>query len=103
MALNLDIIRYEIMEKKGDKSRPPEEAFLLERLAPACHSKHIQNDYVLNVNLKYDACTCCGSLPNVSVPLTVIPLTHEASYGFNEPAGYAPTELGYFKFDLQQL
>ena len=32
--------------------------------------------------------------------MTIIPVTHEASYGFPEPADYNPTDLGYFKFDL---
>mmetsp|Transcript_226 Transcript_226/g.413 ORF Transcript_226/g.413 Transcript_226/m.413 type:complete len:103 (+) Transcript_226:851-1159(+) len=86
---------------KQKVQRSPEEMFMLSNMAPACHSKHIENNYYLNVNIKYNGCTCCCSLPNVSVPLTVIPDTHQASYGFTEPAGYQPYELGYFKFNLE--
>ena len=71
--------------------------FLLVNLAPASHSHHIQNDYELNVNVKYDGCTCCSSVPNISIPLTVIPMTHQETYGFMEPVGYAPQELAYVK------
>jgi hypothetical protein len=73
---------------------------MLSQLAPATHSHYITNEYVLNVNVKYDGCTCCSGLPNISIPLTVIPMTHQESYGFQEPQGYMPFELGYFKFDL---
>jgi hypothetical protein len=73
---------------------------MLSKLPPACHSKHIKNDYVLNVNVKYDGCTCCSNLPCISVPLTIIPDTHQESYGFVEPAGYNPHQLGYFRLDL---
>ena len=73
---------------------------MLSQIAPACHSKFIQNDYFLNCNVKYEGCTCCSHVPSINVPLTVIPLTHEASYGFLEPAGYSPQELAYFRFDV---
>jgi len=78
----------------------PEEIFMLSNMPSACHSEHIRNEYFLNVNLKYDGCTCCAPLPNIQVPLTVIPETKLESYGFSEPAGYAPFQLGYFRFDL---
>jgi hypothetical protein len=60
----------------------------------------IANDYILNVKQVYDGCTCCANLPEISVPCTIIPLTHQASYGFTEdmlPPGYAPQVLGYFR------
>jgi hypothetical protein len=55
---------------------------------------------VLRVFVKFDGCTCCSKLPTIEVPLTIIPETHMESYGFLEPAGYAPVELGYFKIDV---
>ena len=73
---------------------------MLENLAPATHSPLIANDYVLDVKVKYDGCTCCADLPQISVPCSVIPLTHQASYGFSEDqlgGAYAPQVLGYFK------
>ena len=87
MGLDLSQIKYQIDTMKKCKGkgmfagkttcpRSPEEMFMLSQLAPATHSKHILNDYVLNVNVKFDGCTCCSSLPNISVPLTVIPMTH---------------------------
>ena len=91
MTLDLNNIRYHVdhmkTKRKGIFSsqqvpRPAEEIFMMSQLAPACHSHYITNEYVLNVNVKYDGCTCCASLPNISVPLSVIPMTHEASYGF---------------------
>jgi hypothetical protein len=94
MHLNLNLIRYYInptkLKKRGmfKKQRVPrmaEEIFMMERLAPACHSSLITNEYFLNVNCKYDECTCCTSLPNVSVPLTIIPVTDPATHGFVEP------------------
>ena len=71
-------------------------------MAPACHSRLIRNDYFLNVNVKYDVCcTCdCAKLPNISVPLTVIPLTNPATYGFQQPEDFQSMELGYFKFAI---
>lgn len=78
--------------------RPPEEIMMLSQMPSAVHSDMITNEFFLNANIKYDACTCCASLPSISIPLTVIPMTHMESYGFMEPAGYAPMELGYFKF-----
>ena len=88
------------MRKKRNSERDPETMFMLRQIAPACHSRHIANDYVLNVNVKFDGCTCCSTLPSISVPLTIIPLTHMESYGFLEPEGYQPYELGYFRFNV---
>ena len=94
MHLDLNLIRYHVnptkLKKRGifKKQRIPrqaEEIFMMERLAPACHSSLITNEYVLNVNCKYADCTCCEALPSVSVPLTIIPVTDPASHGFVEP------------------
>ena len=91
MVLDLGRIKYIVSPTKTKKNglmstvtkeRPPEEIFLMSQLAPACHGKYIENTYTLNVNVKYDGCTCCATLPSISVPLTVIPLTHMDSYGF---------------------
>lgn len=110
MALNFANIRYVVEAMKRKKKpglfagsemipRSPEEIFMLGQLSPATHSKHISNDYFLNVNVKFDGCTCCSSVPNISVPLTIIPLTNPETYGFVEPQGYNPIQLGYFKFN----
>jgi len=94
MMLELQRINYRV---SGQKS--PEEMFMMSQMAPACHSRYITNDYYLNVNIKYDACNvCCSKVPNVSFPLTIVPMTNPATYGFMEPQGYMPQELGYFKF-----
>lgn len=91
MSLDLSAISYHVdpmkKKRKGIFSsqmvpRPPEEIFMLSQLAPACHSPHVTNTYTLNVNVKFDGCTCCSSLPSISVPLTVIPLTDQRQYGF---------------------
>lgn len=109
MQLNLEAIRYACephkskkKEKDGvtPKKRTPDEIFMLSQMAPATHAKHIVNDYVLNVNIKYDAINCCSTMPSCSIPLTVIPLTNMDTYGFPEPQGYKPFELGYFKFNV---
>ena len=63
-------------------ARSREEIFLLSQLAPACHSQYISNEYDLNVNVKFEGCTCCSALPSVSVPLTVLPLTDPSLYNF---------------------
>lgn len=102
MTLNLDSIKYRVEQMRSKKKVPrhPEEVFLLSNLAPACHSQHISNDYSLNVTVHYDGCTCCSSVPSISVPLTVIPMTYMDSYGFQEPVGYMPTELAYVRVAL---
>jgi len=108
MTLDLAGIKYVVNNMKRKKNpgifsghsmvpRSPEEIFMLSQLAPACHSRFIKNEFFLNVNVKYDGCTCCSSVPNISVPLTVIPLTNPTTYGFTEPEGYAPQELFYMK------
>ena len=62
MTLNLDAIKYRVdgMRSKKRIQRNPEEIFMLSNLAPACHSQHVRNEYCLNVNVKYDGCTCCS-------------------------------------------
>jgi hypothetical protein len=34
--------------------REPEEIFMLENLAPSCHSKHIKNEYYLHVYVNFE-------------------------------------------------
>ena len=100
MSLELARIKYTVSPHKMNKGhsipRPPEELFLLENMAPATHSHNITNEYFLNANIKYDGCTCISELPSISVPMTVIPLTHEESYGMTEPEGFNPTFLAQF-------
>lgn len=93
MELNLGNIRYAVDPTKRKKkpgifsgfetvNRSPEEMFMLTQLSPACHSPHITNEYFLNTNVKFDGCMCCSSVPSISIPLTVIPMTNPATYGF---------------------
>ena len=107
--LNLSSIQYHVDPMKKKKrgffasqkvQRSPEEIFMLSRLAPACHSKLVRNEYFLNVNVKYDDCCagCCGHLPEVLMPLTIIPLVDP--YALLEPPGYAPVELGSFQLQI---
>lgn len=93
MHLNLDSIKYAYANDASGIQHTPEEIFMLSNLAPACHSPHVSNDYFLNVNVKYDGCTCCSAVPSISLPLTVIPMTHMGSYGFAEPPNYQPYVL----------
>ncbi len=114
MSLDLSKIQYVVSGTKVVKGkglfasshsvpRPPEEIFLLSQMAPASHGHDLTNEYFLNANIKYDGCTCCSPLPSISIPMTVIPLTHEASYGFQEPAGYNPHILGSFRCEIKCL
>ena len=80
--------------------RSPEHMFMLSGIAPACHSRFIDNDYVLNCNVSFDGCTCCSAVPNISVPLTIIPLVHMESYGCQGPEGYEPIHLGTSSFEV---
>ena len=82
---------------KIEESRSPEEIQQLSQLPPACHSEFIKNDYFLNVKVIYG---CCSTSQSILLPLTIIPLTEPYSYGFLEPLGYSPTQLGDFRFDL---
>lgn len=96
MQLNLGNITYPVQadkKKKGDKKtmvpRSVEEMFEMAHMAPACHSKYIKNDYVLNVNIQYAVCKCCCTQPpNINVPMTIIPLTNPATYGFQQPEDF---------------
>jgi len=65
MVLNLGQISYTPNPMKTNKKaklmsgnkkvpRSPEEMFLMSQLPPATHSKYIQNEYNLNVHVKYD-------------------------------------------------
>ena len=59
----------------------------------------------MDLNVKFNgACSeSCTTNPTLKIPLTIIPVTHEGSYGFLEPENYQPVDLGYFKFELQQI
>lgn len=111
MQLNLGVIKYHVNPQKKKKTgmfsstmvnRSPEEIFQLSNVAPACHSKYVRNDYVLNANVKYELCHCCAQVPSVSIPMTIVPQMDPNQVGFVEPEGYAPFELGYFKFVLPE-
>tara|TARA_B110000285_G_scaffold221133_1_gene273686 strand:- start:106 stop:444 length:339 start_codon:yes stop_codon:yes gene_type:complete len=111
MSLDLNHIHYVINNNKftsrgwntGRRSLPrsAEEIFQLSHLAPATHAYQCRNTYRLDLNVNLDG--CCSAVPDISVPLTIIPLTCNMSEGFIEPVDYHPTELGYFKFDLQWM
>ena len=102
MTINLADIRFEPppRREKKNKDRSPEHMFMLSGLAPACHSRLIDNDYVLNCNVTFSGCTCCSSVPSISVPLTIIPLVHMESYGCTGPDGYEPIHLGDSSFEV---
>jgi hypothetical protein len=84
-----------LMNKKGEP-KTPEEIFMLRHIPPATESQHVKNTYELNVNVQLEACTCCSPKPSISVPMTIIPLADPAIYGFPEPPGFAPVDLGMF-------
>jgi hypothetical protein len=92
MTINMADIRFEPPPHRAKKNLPrsPEHMFMLSGLPPACHSRLIDNDYVLNCNVSFDGCTCCSSVPSISVPLTIIPLVHMETYGCAGPEGYEP-------------
>ena len=109
MSLDLGTIKFNIpkptKKKKDPKSwlggtinvpRSPEEIFMLSNLPPACHSPHIKIDYFLNANIKYDGCTCCLEKSDIKIPMSIIPITNPATYGFQEPPDYQPFMLGHF-------
>jgi hypothetical protein len=90
-----------LMSKKNGKQRTPEEVTMLRNVPPATSSMHIKNTYELNVNVKFSGLDCCSAHPSISVPMTIIPIQDPAVYGFPEPAGFAPADLGYFQCALQ--
>lgn len=101
MTLNMADISYSPPQQRAKRGKPrcPEHMFMLSRLAPACHSTFIHNDYTLNANVKFDGCVCSGQ-PSISIPLTVIPLMHMDNYQYVGPTGYIPQDLGSFAFDV---
>jgi hypothetical protein len=103
MELNLGSLMKQdnmIMPRKGGKVRLPEETFMMKFISAATNSTYIGNVYDLNVNVKHEGCTCCSKKPSISVPLTIIPLSDPSVFGFPEPAGFSPYQLGYKSFVL---
>jgi hypothetical protein len=103
MELNLGSLMKQdhmIMPREGGKARLPEEIFMMKFLPAATNSTHIENRYTLNVNVKHAGWLCCSPKPSISVPLTIIPLSDPNVFGFPEPEGYSPIQLGYKTFVL---
>ena len=98
--------KYKKNKETGEKTeveRSPEEKFLLNHIPPATEGAFIKNEYFLMVKLKYDSnFDCCSEHPTALVPLTIIPLGDPSVYGFPEPPGFAPFDLGYFRFELRE-
>lgn len=88
-------------KKKGVvKQVSPEDLFAMSGAQPACHSRHITNEYFICIELEYDGCTCCVNLPDARTPLTIVPSINPACYGFQAPNGWNPNNLGSAKIDL---
>ena len=104
MILPLDTIKFDPKPTKYKRGktvdRPPEETFQLSQIPPVANGQYVKNSYELTVKVKFKGCTCNSKIPSVSIPLTIIPPIYADSYGFEEPEGYAPIELGYFSFEL---
>ena len=67
------------------------------RLAGACQSEHITNSYFLKAIPVFVGCDCCGNPCEEKIPISILPVGDPASYGFPEPVGYAPIDIGYYK------
>jgi len=67
------------------------------RLAGACHTQYITNSYFLTAYPVFVGCDCCRASNEEKIPVSIIPVGDPASYGFPEPVGYAPVDMGYFK------
>lgn len=97
--------KYKKNKETGEKTeveRSPEEIFLLNHIPPATEGAFIKNEYFLQVKVKYDSgWDCCSEKPLALVPLTIIPLSNPAVFGFPEPEGFAPVDLGHCRFDLR--
>jgi hypothetical protein len=65
-------------------------------LAGAVHTQYITNSYFLKAEPIFEGCTCCPAEAH-KVPISILPVGDPASFGFPEPAGYAPMDMGYFK------
>lgn len=104
LLMNLNEIRYEAVVNKKKKgvqmTLSPEDLFAMTGLQPACHSRHITNEYFICIELEYDGCTCCSNLPDARTPLTIVPLVNPACFGFQPPNGFIPYELGLFAINL---
>jgi len=116
MTLDLKAINYLVDKMKNKKGktlgvfttnvgkipRSPEELVQLGTMAPASNGHYVSNNYKLRLDVRLDAC-CCPTVPQFTVPLSVIPICPAESYGFVEPQGYAPVDLGYYKLTLTTL
>jgi hypothetical protein len=92
---------HDIPDRKKEGPRSPEEIFMLRHLAPATNSFLIKNEYTLQVKVTFNSgWTCCSAIPNVKVPMTLIPVADPNVYGFPEPPGFSPTNLGFTKFEI---
>lgn len=104
LLLELAKIRYEVTPNKKKKGTmipiSPEDMFAMTGVQPACHSRHITNEYFICIELEYDGCTCCSNLPDARTPITIVPLLNPACFGFQPPNGWQPIELGFFAIQL---
>lgn len=94
MSLDLGKIKSEVKSHKKKhgvtKAISPEDLWQMQGVQPACHSKHITNEYFLCVECHYDGCICCVNLPDARMPLTIIPAMNPACFGFIIPQGFQP-------------
>jgi hypothetical protein len=62
-----------------------EETYLLSQIQPCCHAKYIRNEYLLRVKVNYDAFTCFSALPEITMPLYIIPVEQTGQFSFMFP------------------
>ena len=67
--------------------------FQLSNLAPGTDSKHFKISYRMNMNMKYDGCTCGTEFPDVSLPLSIIPVVNEETFNIPKPEDWEGKEL----------
>ena len=72
-------------------------------MAPATNGNFLKNNYILDVNVKYGGLSCFSAKPAISIPLTVIPQIDPNVFGFPEPPGFQPIDLGMFKVNLEDI
>ena len=108
ISLDLNSIRNTIpMEKQktlpdGTEITVPlteDEKTFYSTLAGACHTQYITNSYFLQAQPIFDGCACNPAQAQ-QMPISIIPVGDPASFGFPEPVGYAPIDMGYFKMGV---
>lgn len=62
--------------RRSGKEKSTEEIFMQSMLPPVVHSKNIENEYELVIDIKYGGMDCGAKNPQIFIPLTLVTSLH---------------------------